>query len=432
LDPTTIVESQATGWVSQAASWGRAIYLSLLIFEVIALAITALLFRDNLGEFFAGVGLKVFLGGIYFWFINNAGTDANSWPQQIIQLFRVFGLRFAGLPDDTPAGTSPFIWLGTEGVMAAAGYIAAGVLVQTQNLVAAAVLGFYAGPGAAIAAAEVGRIFTYAVEGMGLMILMATAAIWLQLVIVTIESYIVMGAGILFIGFAGSRFTIQFSQGYFSYMLNVGVKFMVTYIVLAIEQPLIHAILGNSVETVATAALLGNSPAVYLALVPAAFGLITVLIAAALVWMIPGLAGSFLNGASSASGAAILGQAMTSMSAASQMFAAQQKQPPKKPERMTGAIGTGDTTDTASWGSNRPDTSTASGSAQNGQQSFAQSGSQSGSASGQKDQPKPPEPPDPQKGIAHSMALSAMAQAAPRDIGGPTAVQVRLGNPDKL
>jgi type IV secretion system protein TrbL len=417
-----------------------------MVFELFALGVTAILFRDNLGELFAGFSLKMFLGGVYFWFINNAGTDTNSWPMQVITMFRVYGLRLAGLPDSTPSGTSPFVWLGTEGVLAAGAYIAAGVSVQTSNLTVAALVGFWAGPGAAIAAAEVGQAFTYMVEGMGLMILMATAAIWLQVILVTVESYIVMGAGIIFIGFAGSRFTLQFAQGYFSYMLNVGVKFMVIYIILAIEQPIMHSILGSAAATLLAAVFLGSTPLVYLAVVPAAVGLVSVLIAAGLVWMIPGMVGSFLNGQSSASGSAVLSQAVSSMAAASSAIARQvgkaAQMPPGSADKPTDAQPSSGThgqgvTATA------PNVNAPLESGHHlvgiGTDHTNFDNQRVGSGAGNAAKAAADEKRLQASRDAASGALNVsehapfgLSMAGPRDIGQSSAVQVRLGNPDKL
>jgi type IV secretion system protein TrbL len=414
FNPTATVEAQFAGWATQATALAQKLYLSLLIFELIALAVTTLLFRDNLGEFFASLSLKVFAGGVYFWFINNVGSGVG-WPKLIVDMFKTFGVQLGGNSDPT--------WLGIEGVTAAGAYIAAGVVVEARDGLLATAAGFFSS-GGGLAAMSIGQNFSLFVEGMGLMLLMATAAIWLQIILLTIESYIVMGAGVLFIGFAGSRFTMPFSQGYFSYMFNVGVKFMVVYLLLAIEQPIMHAILLDAAVTLGATFIPG---AEYLALIPAAIGLLNVVICAALVWMIPGLAGSFLNGQSSASGSAVLSQAVGSMAAASNFMA--QMGRAIKHEKAANSRGGGSAASQPNGGAGSTHHATAIEShppGANGQPIAA--GSEFAGDSGG----------DTKKGQAEEAerlrgyAMGSLAQGMPRDIGQPSAVQVRISNPDKL
>ena len=48
------------------------------------------------------------------------------------------------------------------------------------------------------------------------------------------ESFIVIGAGVLFIGFSGSRWTKFFTERYLSYVASVGVKLFVLYLIMGV------------------------------------------------------------------------------------------------------------------------------------------------------------------------------------------------------
>jgi type IV secretion system protein TrbL len=54
------------------------------------------------------------------------------------------------------------------------------------------------------------------------------------LLIYLVESYIVLGGGVLLLGFGGSRFTAGLADGYLVYVFKVGVKLFVAYLILGI------------------------------------------------------------------------------------------------------------------------------------------------------------------------------------------------------
>ena len=58
------------------------------------------------------------------------------------------------------------------------------------------------------------------------------------LLMTLIESYIVIGGGILLLGFAGSRWTVSFAEGYLVYAVRVGVKLFVLYLLIGIGMAL--------------------------------------------------------------------------------------------------------------------------------------------------------------------------------------------------
>src|SRR5437870_13590663 len=52
--------------------------------------------------------------------------------------------------------------------------------------------------------------------------------------VVLVESFIVIGAGVLFLGFAGSQWTRFFTERYLSYVASVGVKLFVLYLIMGV------------------------------------------------------------------------------------------------------------------------------------------------------------------------------------------------------
>lgn len=329
FDPAGQIASMysSNNWLGQAQQWGKQIYLLLIVFELIALTISTLLFRENVGEFLGSVGLKILIGSVFFWFIANAGVAG--LPGKVVQTFSHFGHQLGGNDDPT--------LLAAEGLTAATAYFDAGVIAKDADAAKAIAIEPTVPPGNCVsalgngfcfrqpseAASHTHDFFELVVNALALMVAMAIAAIYLQFALITIETYLVMGAGTLFIGFAGSRFTMPFSQGYFSYMINVGVKLFVLYLVLGMQAPLLQNVLLSSAATLALAASTPDlTGALYpIALATAAYGALSVVIGAALVTMIPGFAASFLTGQSTASGSSALQQTMSAVSATQQMMA---------------------------------------------------------------------------------------------------------------
>jgi len=63
---------------------------------------------------------------------------------------------------------------------------------------------------------------------------LAFMAVAAQLTLVMVESYIVLGAGVLFLGFAAFRGTASFAENLIAYALHVGVKIFFLYLIVGI------------------------------------------------------------------------------------------------------------------------------------------------------------------------------------------------------
>ena len=116
--------------------------------------------------------------------------------------------------------------------------------------------------------------------------LIAFALIAGQMVLALIESYIVVGGGVLMLGFAGSRWTIPFAERFLSYAVSVGTKLFVIYLIMGIGMSV--AVRWGDLLTEAAVRL---SPEVYLQVVGGS------LIFLLLVWHVPAVAASILFGA---------------------------------------------------------------------------------------------------------------------------------------
>ena len=57
-------------------------------------------------------------------------------------------------------------------------------------------------------------------------------AIAIQFVVAMVESYLVIGAGVIFLGFGGSRWTAAYVERYIAYAVSVGMKILVLYLLI--------------------------------------------------------------------------------------------------------------------------------------------------------------------------------------------------------
>jgi type IV secretion system protein TrbL len=63
-------------------------------------------------------------------------------------------------------------------------------------------------------------------------IFIAYLAIAIQFVVALVESYLVIGAGVIFLGFGGSRWTAVYVERYIAYAVSVGMKILVLYLLI--------------------------------------------------------------------------------------------------------------------------------------------------------------------------------------------------------
>jgi type IV secretion system protein TrbL len=110
-----------------------------------------------------------------------------------------------------------------------------------------------------------------------------------QMFITLVESYIVTGAGILFLGFGASRFTSDFTKKYITYGMSVGVKLFVITLIVGVGQQF----------TGTWAQMLNSSPGdiIHTSMIVAGGALLYAMVA----WQIPSFAQSLMSGAASLS-----------------------------------------------------------------------------------------------------------------------------------
>src|SRR5438132_2146238 len=194
--------------------------------------------------------------GFFYALLLNGGT----WIPAVIQGFSRAGATAAGIANLNPTGVFD-----------------QGLALANKILNATADLGL------------LDSFFASLVAGItALVVVIAFAIIAAQLLVVLVESFIVIGAGVLFLGFAGSRWTRFFTERYLSYVASVGVKLFVLYLIMGVG-------MGIAARWMSVLERGGFSP------IPFFYVMGGSLVFLFLTWHIPSVAGSLTAGAVSLS-----------------------------------------------------------------------------------------------------------------------------------
>jgi type IV secretion system protein TrbL len=143
---------------------------------------------------------------------------------------------------------------------------------------------------------------------IAVVIILCYVAIALQFVMTQIEGYIVISAGMMYLGFGGSRWTSNYVEKFLGTAVTTGVRLMVFYLIIGLGQTLTLNTWVPEAYTVAGDVNSGN----YLGAANAAFLLAAgVIIFTVLCFRLPKLVASVISGSSNISAGDLLGTIST-------------------------------------------------------------------------------------------------------------------------
>src|SRR5258707_8080384 len=131
-------------------------------------------------------------------------------------------------------------------------------------------------------------------------IFIAYLAIAIQFVVAMVESYLVIGAGVIFLGFGGSRWTATYIERYIAYAVSVGMKILVLYLLVGAGMTLSQ----GWILVAQTAATSPDPARTGFDLAAAAVMFLCV------CWMSPKISSAMLGGVASMSGGDLVGVGM--------------------------------------------------------------------------------------------------------------------------
>jgi type IV secretion system protein TrbL len=249
-------EAISTSWFSALGPIANKIFWILVAIQLTWSAIWWVLDREDGLAVVSSLLRQVVAIGFFYALLLNGGT----WVPAVIQSFSQAGATAAGLTDLSPTGVFD-----------------QGLALANRILNATSDLGLLDGFFASLIAGTT-----------AIVVVIAFAIIAAQLLVALVESFIVIGAGVLFLGFAGSRWTKFFTERYLSYVASIGVKLFVLYLIMGVG-------MGIAARWMPVLERGGFSP------IPFFYVMGGSLVFVFLTWHIPSVAGSMMAGAVSLS-----------------------------------------------------------------------------------------------------------------------------------
>lgn len=272
----TTFQTAASSWMSRSQEYAKHLFFGLAGIEFVWSAIQLTLKKNDLGDLLASTALKILSLSFFFSLL----IKAPDWLPLIIDSFSKAGAGVSGM--STPLSPSAIL---DKGVSLAAH------LVQSLNQANSANLHVsILDPSGSAAALGNFVLFAIVIGLSGLLVMAGYGLVAIQLLVTLIESYIVLGGGMMMLGFSGSLWTLTFAEKFFGYAVSIGIKLFTIYLVIGAGDSFTNTLIQN-IDA------LGHTPSMadYFAIAASSmtFG--------AIGFMVPGLAGSMMNGSPSLS-----------------------------------------------------------------------------------------------------------------------------------
>lgn len=278
-----VLDSVLAQYVTSTASWMKLsqgfanhIFMALGGLDIAWWGIKNLLKKNDLVDYITGFTLKIVSIFFFYGIIVNSPT----WIPMITNTFMFMGGQIAGggATNSTP---SSVMWLGAQ---------TADAIIRIYDTA----------QGTSAVTAVLGNPFlALATLAAALFTLIGFAFISLQLLMTQIELSVVSGIGLVMLGFTGSSLTSTFGEKYIGYIVSVGIKLMLIFAIASLG-PMIAAQQAAFLNS--QASLPGGPNAANLLVVG-----IAMLIYGLLGLMVPGIAGSLMNGSPSMSLGSVAG-----------------------------------------------------------------------------------------------------------------------------
>lgn len=262
-------QSQQVAWFGAVQASATKLFSLLAGIEVAWTLTLVVLERADFQSLAATVVRKIMWIGIFYALLING----QNWIPWIIQSFGILGQRAAGV----------------NGAIAPSNVLSMGLNIFGTLLSGASNAGFLTNFGTAVSLVLAAFVT-----------LLAYVVITIQFVAAMVESYIVIAAGFIFLGFGGSRWTVPYVERYIGLAVSIGVKLMTLYLLIGTGMTLSNGWL-------VAAAQVANSqvPAISAGDIAAAC-----VIFMALCWMSPKLISAVIGGSPAFTGGDLLSPQM--------------------------------------------------------------------------------------------------------------------------
>lgn len=272
---TTDPQGMLQVFADASINWQNAIFpFALDLFKLLAAVdfawtcIVVALEKSDAQALVASIIRKVMVIGIFYTLL----IQAPQWFPRIIQSFVQIGGSASGTA--TPLNPSDIFRMGAT---------IAGTLLNAAANTTSLLTGF---------SGSLALIFAAAV------IFISYGVIAVHFVMAMVESYLLVGAGYIFLGFGGSRWTSSYAEKYVSQVISIGSRLMVLYLVIGLGQQF-------ATQWIAEAQVAANGASANLSLSWTLAAQIAMY--AVICWTVPKLVSNVIGGTLSASAGDALG-----------------------------------------------------------------------------------------------------------------------------
>ncbi len=293
--PGTVVNYFAAGtnnWIAAIKPIAQALFWALATIDFTWTCITLVIQHSELQGWMAGFIRKILTIGFFAVLLENGAQ----WISAIVNFFINLGGTAGGVNVST---------LSASDIMGAGVQLAGHMLKAAASTAASSAI---TNP-ISLLVSGVGSLAPALILALGaFLIVIAYVVIALHFVMAMVEAYVVVGAGYIFLGFGGSRWTVPYTEKYMGMVVSAGVRIMVLELLIGLGQTLYT-------QWVATADAIANTPDILdggsfssgWTGVQAEFGLVaSILIYALLCWTIPQIAANVASGGLSMSGGDVI------------------------------------------------------------------------------------------------------------------------------
>jgi len=283
----------STNWTNNLQTIALQLFWILATIDFTWTCITLVLQHTDLQPFMAGLIKKILTIGFFAVLLSNGAA----WTADIVNFFISVGAIAGGRPA-TSLSASAIMGNGVElaGAMLAGAAGTAGAAGAT-NPISLMFGGLSSLPATIILALG------------SLLMVIAYVIVALHFVMALVEAYVVVGAGYIFLGFGGSRWTVPYTEKYMGMIVSAGVRIMVLELIINLGSQLQPNWMATAQRIATTPDIFsGGNLAGQWSGVQAEFGLVASIgIYALLCWTIPQIAANVASGGLSMSGGDILG-----------------------------------------------------------------------------------------------------------------------------
>ena len=252
-----------TQWYSVIKGYAIKLFWLLVLVDVGWSGMIYILEKNDPAEIAVSMTKKIFPIG-FFWSLLKL---SDTWIPAIINSFVQIGQEAGGSTAVTP-----------DGIIVEGASLAIGILKTLGTL------GIWDSLGAVMPLSIIAII-----------IFLCYCFVAVQLLVTLIESYIVIGAGVILLGFGGSRWTTDFATKYLQNAVGTGLKLMMLYLILGAGKSIFGTALIDPDNLIATAfAALGAA-----------------LVYAYLAFSVPAIASGMMSGSPALTAGGALGAAVT-------------------------------------------------------------------------------------------------------------------------